>query len=134
MPNTVPELIHVAVGVLVRDGRVLVAQRAEHLHQGGLWEFPGGKLEPGESVQNALRRELAEELGVQVRSAEAMLQVRHDYGDREVLLDVWRITDSLGEPLGLEGQPVRWVDIDDLDQLPFPAANQPIVLALQRSV
>ena len=54
MPNTVPELIHVAVGVLVRDGRVLVAQRAEHLHQGGLWEFPGGKLEPGESVQNAL--------------------------------------------------------------------------------
>ena len=124
-------MIHVAVGVLRRDRQVLVSRRAEHLHQGGLWEFPGGKLEPGETVLQALRRELAEELGLRIHSAQALLQVEHDYGDREVLLDVWEVLHFDGEPCGLEGQPLCWINIDQLDSLTFPVANLPIVKALQ---
>ena len=128
-----PPAVHVAVGVVIREQRVLVSWRAEHLHQGGLWEFPGGKLEPGESVLDALRREFAEELGLRVGAARAMLTVAHDYGDKRVLLDVWRIADWEGEPRGLEGQPLQWAAIDSLHELAFPAANEPIVLALQQA-
>ena len=124
-------MIHVAVGVLRRDQQVLVRRRAEHLHQGGLWEFPGGKLEPGETVLQALRRELAEELGLRIYSAQALLRVEHDYGDREVLLDVWEILRFEGEPRALEGQPLRWVDVSQLGSLAFPSANLPIVKSLQ---
>ena len=119
--------MHVAVGLVIRDDRVLVAQRAAHLHQGGLWEFPGGKVEAGEDVQQALCRELREELAIVVTGLQAELEVRHDYSDKRVLLDVWRVTGFEGEPTGAEGQPVRWVDYPALQQLAVPAANQRIV-------
>lgn len=134
MPNIEPEstsVVHVAVGVIIRDRRVLISFRAANLHQGGLWEFPGGKIEQGETVLDALRREFAEELGLRVDDATAMLRVAHDYGDKRVLLDVWRITHWEGEPCGLEGQPLQWAAIDSLHELAFPAANEAIVLALQ---
>ena len=123
--------VHVAVGV-IRDGRgrVLVSRRHFDSHQGGLWEFPGGKVEPGESVQHALQRELEEELGITVTRSSALIEVRHDYGDKLVLLDVWWVDAFYGTARGREGQPLRWVDPGDLTTLAFPAANQPIVEAV----
>ena len=99
--------VTVAVGI-VQDpqGRVLVSRRAVGAHQGGLWEFPGGKVESGEPVEAALARELMEELGVQVLASEALMVVEHDYGDKQVCLDVRRVTQWRGEARGLEGQPL----------------------------
>lgn len=124
--------VHVAAAA-VSDarGRVLIAQRPAHVHQGGLWEFPGGKLEPGESARQALERELREELGIKVGSARPLIQVRHDYPDKAVLLDVWRVEDYAGIPVGREGQPLEWVAHSDLEKFAFPAANRPIIRALQ---
>lgn len=120
-----------AVGVL-RDpaGRVLITRRHTESHQGGLWEFPGGKLEEGESLTAALARELFEELGVRVLEHRALVDLRHDYGDCRVRLDVHEILRYSGEPQGREGQPMRWVAAVELDGYDFPAANLPIVEAL----
>ncbi|HSC68709.1 MAG TPA: Nudix family hydrolase [Cellvibrio sp.] len=125
------KLIHVAVGVVVGpDGKVLIAKRALNTHQGGLWEFPGGKVDAGEVVQQALVRELQEELAIEVRATEPLIQIRHHYPDKWVLLDVHKITQFVGEPRGNEGQPIQWVDAKDLDKFDFPAANQPIISAI----
>jgi 8-oxo-dGTP diphosphatase len=124
--------VHVAVGVVIdADDRILVARRPQHLHQGGLWEFPGGKVEPGEAVVEALRRELHEELAIEVLAATPLLTVQHDYGDKAVLLDVWCVREFRGEPDGREGQPWRWVDGGALRELAFPAANGPIITAIE---
>ncbi len=125
-------VIRVAVGVLYdSQGRVLITRRPEHVHQGGLWEFPGGKVEPGESVLQALARELHEELGVELRSARPLIRIHHTYLDKSVLLDVWRIQNYVGEPLGLEGQPLDWLAPDALLDHDLPAADKPIVNALR---
>jgi 8-oxo-dGTP diphosphatase len=124
--------VHVAAGALIDGaGRVLITKRADRLHQGGLWEFPGGKLEPGETPEQALARELAEELGVQVVSARPLIRVQHDYGDRHVLLDVYRVVAFRGEPRGLEGQPLDWVLPQEMDPARFPAADRPVIDALR---
>ncbi|MCP5160964.1 MAG: Nudix family hydrolase [Hahellaceae bacterium] len=126
------EYVHVAVAVIERNDHVLIARRPEHVHQGGLWEFPGGKLEPGETLHEGLCREIREELGLEV-DAEGLIplrKVRHDYGDKKVLLDVWRVTRFSGEPHGMEGQPVRWIARNELHNYAFPLANEPIVRAL----
>ena len=130
--DTVRE-VHVAVGVVIRDGRVLIARRPEHAHQGGLLEFPGGKVEPGETVQQALVREIAEETGLQLIANELrpVMSVRHDYGDKRVFLDVWATTTATGEAEGREGQPIQWLLLDELRDADFPAANRPIIRALQ---
>lgn len=112
-------------------GRVLVTRRADHLHQGGLWEFPGGKLEPGESPEHGLARELAEELGIRVRASRRLIRIRHDYGDRRVLLDVRRIHAYEGVPVGEEGQPLAWLRPESLDPGSFPAADRPVIAALR---
>jgi 8-oxo-dGTP diphosphatase len=125
-------LIHVAAGA-IRDqlGRVLVTRRAQHVDQGGLWEFPGGKLEPGEDPAQALRRELDEELGVRVLAARPLIQIPHDYGDRRVLLDLYLITAYDGEPMPREGQPLDWRHPDAMVPSDFPAADRPIIAALR---
>tara|TARA_Y100000766_G_scaffold167467_1_gene143831 strand:- start:657 stop:1043 length:387 start_codon:yes stop_codon:yes gene_type:complete len=120
-------MIHVAVGLVLDDDRVFVAQRDKNAHQGGLWEFPGGKVDAGETVEAALSRELNEELGIFVDYAEPVMQIKHDYTDKIVLLDVWQITRYRGEPSGCEGQPVKWLAINQLQAEQFPAANQAIV-------
>ncbi len=130
MPNTAAEPVHVAVGVIRQGRRVLVARRADDAHQGGLWEFPGGKREGVETIEAALARELDEELGIRVEAAEPMLRIEHDYGDKHVLLDVWRVQRFEGRPEGRQGQPLRWVSLDELASLRFPQANGPIVRAL----
>ena len=122
--------IHVAAAVIRgADQRVLIAKRPLDKHQGGLWEFPGGKVEAGETVEAALVRELHEELGIVVETARPLIQVRHDYPDKQVLLDVWEVLAFSGEPHGAEGQPLAWVASDDLPEYAFPAANQPIISA-----
>ncbi len=124
--------IHVAAAAIVNPaGQVLLARRPEHLHQGGLWEFPGGKLEPGEDVRDGLVRELQEELGITATRYRPLIRVHHDYPDCSVLLDVWRVEGWRGEPHGREGQPVAWVEPRDLLSRPFPAANRPIVSAVR---
>jgi 8-oxo-dGTP diphosphatase len=124
--------LHVAVGALTNlIGDVLITRRPEHVHQGGLWEFPGGKVELGETVERALTRELREELGVEVASMRPLIRVRHAYTDKTVLLDVWRIDSYWGEPRGLEGQPLRWVAPHGLAEYDFPAADAPIINALR---
>lgn len=139
MPNTGPEVaaasIHVAVGVLVNQaGEVLLALRHQHQHQGGLWEFPGGKVEPDETVLEALVREFREEVRLEVAAADPLLTVTHDYGDKRVLLDVWRIHDWLGEAHGSEGQVLKWVPLAALGEYDFPAANESIVRHLLREI
>ncbi|PZP22436.1 Nudix family hydrolase [Pseudomonas kuykendallii] len=122
--------IHVAAAVIrAADGRVLIARRPDDKHQGGLWEFPGGKVEDGEAVEAALARELAEELGIAVTQARPLIQVRHDYPDKQVLLDVWEVSAFSGEAHGAEGQPLAWVAPRHLADYDFPAANAPIVAA-----
>ncbi len=127
------KLVHVAVGVIERSGRVLIARRPDHAHQGGLLEFPGGKVEPGETVQQALVREIHEETGLRLSESglTPVITIRHDYGDKCVLLDVWRTTDADGEPVGREGQPVEWRCPESLCDEEFPAANRPIIRALR---
>src|SRR6476619_2625198 len=103
-------IVHVAVGVIVnKDGKILIAKRPEQSHQGGLWEFPGGKVEQGESLFAALQRELFEELAIQIISTQPLIKIRHDYGDKIVLLDVHKVTEFIGEAKGNEGQPIQWV-------------------------
>lgn len=126
MPTTE---VKVAAGVIERDGQVLVTQRAAKAHQGGLWEFPGGKLESGESAEQALVRELAEELNIQVTQQSPLIEIAHDYGDKQVRLFVFVVHDFEGEPQGLEGQPMHWIASADLNGLSFPAANLPIIQA-----
>ena len=122
--------VHVAAAVIRgADGKILIARRADTQHQGGLWEFPGGKVEAGESVQAALGRELQEELGITVNTARPLIKVQHDYPDKQVLLDVWEVSSFTGEPHGVEGQPLAWVTPRDLAEYEFPAANQAIVAA-----
>lgn len=106
---------------------MLLSKRHQDAHQGGLWEFPGGKLEVGESVEQALAREVHEELGLRVKLAQALMKVEHNYSDKSVLLDVWLVTDFDGEPSGREGQAVRWYPLASLAELDFPDANYAIV-------
>ncbi|MDD2893709.1 MAG: Nudix family hydrolase [Halothiobacillaceae bacterium] len=127
--------LHVVCAVIESaDGRVLLAQRLDHQHLAGLWEFPGGKLEAGESEFVALARELDEELGICLSAAEHWMDIRHHYADatlgREVVLHVWRVTAWSGEPVGRLGQPLQWVNKSGLHALAVPEANRAIVNAL----
>ena len=132
--SLIPEMtrcLHVAAAVVVDEhGRVLISQRPGHVHQGSLWEFPGGKLEAGETAETGLKRELHEELGITVQAARPLIRVYHAYPDKSVLLDVWRVTRYSGEPAGLEGQPIDWVAVDELGDRAFPAADAAILKAL----
>jgi 8-oxo-dGTP diphosphatase len=127
----VAKLLHVAVGVIVNaDGKILIAKRPLSAHQGGLWEFPGGKVDAGETIERALVRELHEELAIDVLASQPLIQIRHHYPDKSVLLDVHKITQFLGTPIGNEGQPIQWVDAKELNNFAFPAANRPIISAI----
>ena len=124
--------LHVAVGVIKNaEGNILISLRHSSSHQGGLWEFPGGKVEQCETVQQALARELKEELGIVVSSSAPLIKINHEYDDIKVLLDVWLVTDFSGEGKGLEGQQITWVASEQLSTYSFPEANYPIISAAQ---
>jgi 8-oxo-dGTP diphosphatase len=120
--------LHVAAGVLQDEaGRVLIAQRPAKGHMGGAWEFPGGKIESGETPLEGLVRELAEELSVQVLVARHLTRYQHDYGDHRIKLYVWKVLEWQGEPRGVEGQPLRWLRLDELMQAGLLPADESIV-------
>ena len=124
--------IYVAAAAICNArNEIFIARRPEHVHQGGLWEFPGGKVEPGESVRDALQRELHEETGIEVVAARPLIRLHYDYPDKSVLLDVWLVRQFNGIAHGREGQPVQWVARKSLLNYEFPAANRPIITALQ---
>lgn len=125
------KLIEVAAGCLINPaGEVLIAQRPTGKIAAGQWEFPGGKIEAGESAREALLRELREEIGIEVRDARPLICVTHDYSDRRVRLDSWKITCWDGEPIGRESQALAWVTPQTIHDYPILAADAPIIAAL----
>jgi 8-oxo-dGTP diphosphatase len=124
--------VHVVAGVL-RDarGRILLARRTEGRDLAGLWEFPGGKVEPGESPEDALVRELREELGISAAVGASVIRVQMAYPDKQLLLDVREVAFS-GHPRGLEGQALAWVPLHKLPDYPMPPADVPVVEELLR--
>jgi 8-oxo-dGTP diphosphatase len=144
------KLVHIAVGVIfdcdinsnidcdtdydLDSAKILIAKRADYQHQGGLWEFPGGKVEAGESAQRALQRELEEELGLQssIDDMRPLITIPFHYPDKSVLLDVWAVynASAFKESIGKEGQPLVWVEQIELAGYEFPAANKAIIDAL----
>ncbi len=127
--------IRVVAGALFDShGRVLIAQRPPGSHMAGRWEFPGGKINAGESELAALRRELLEELGVTLGAAERMLELSYNYPERRVELCMWRVTSYGGEPRTLDGQSLKWVDVALLEREDLLEADRPIVEALTASL
>lgn len=125
------KVVDVAVGLIVQNGQALLAKRAEHQHQGGRFEFPGGKVEADELVTAALARELHEELGIDIHAPQFVQRLTYHYPEKTVRLHVYRIESFDGEPVGREGQPLHWVPLAQLFELNFPDANRPIVRAAQ---
>lgn len=127
-----PDYLHVVVAVIQdpSNHKVLIAKRPDDKHQGGKWEFPGGKVEPNETAQHALIREINEELGCHIQQAKPLIQIYHHYSDLSVCLDVYTVTQYSGDINGKEGQQVRWVHSSKLTQYDFPAANRTIIQAI----
>jgi len=123
---------HVVAGIL-RDasGRVLITERLCDGAFNGLWEFPGGKIGKGETALDALKREIAEELGVEVQSSRPFMNLRHEYPDRSVELEFFVVSAWRGEPSGVEGQQIRWVAAADLNVNELLPADAPVVTALR---
>ncbi|WP_133408345.1 8-oxo-dGTP diphosphatase MutT [Parashewanella tropica] len=120
--------IHVAVGVIINSqNQILIAKRHKHLHQGGKWEFPGGKVEKGETTSEALIRELKEEVDLDVENTTPFMELSFDYPDKQVFLDIHQVSEFKGEAKGQEGQEIKWVSKCDLIDYQFPDANQPIL-------
>lgn len=124
--------IRVVAGIILRQNQLLIARRPLNQHKGGFWEFPGGKIEAGESPEQALSRELKEELNIQVNPEKCRYigQLDFDYPDKQIELSFYRISEFAGEPEGLEGQPLRWVFFNELVAEDFPEANRPMVKRL----
>ena len=123
---------HVAAGIL-RDaeGRVLITERLCDGPFNGLWEFPGGKIVDGESALDALKRELAEELGIEITAGEPFMGLHHEYPDRQVDLEFFVVSAWRGEPTGREGQQLRWITPRDLNPSELLPADEPVVRKLQ---
>jgi 8-oxo-dGTP diphosphatase len=120
----------VAAGVLEREGKILAARRKRGSHLEGHWEFPGGKLEPDESPEDCLVRELAEEIGVRVSPRGILEVVFHRYPEKSVLLLFYRCDLLEGEPRPIECDEVRWVALEDLPSLDWAPADIPFVRRL----
>jgi mutator protein MutT len=127
-----PPIHVVAAAVIDVAGRVLIAQRPPGKHFAGGWEFPGGKLEPGEDRRTGLARELREELGITLSvPPRPLIRVRHSYDYGNVLIDMWVVREYSGEPRGLDGQALRWCAQDELESVELLPADGPIVAALR---
>ena len=131
-PETTARVVEVVAGIVFDEARehVLLALRKPEQHQGDRWEFPGGKLEPKEDIDAALARELDEEIGVRPRAWRHRTTLEHRYPEKTVRLHFVDVTAFDGEPVGREGQAVRWFGLDELDGLAFPDANRAVVDSL----
>lgn len=127
------DTVLVAAGVLEREGKILAARRKKGSHLEGYWEFPGGKLEPGESPEDCLVRELAEEIGVRVQPRGIAEVVFHRYPEKSVLLLFYRCDLLEGEPRPIECDEVRWVALEELPSLDWAPADVPFVRRLAES-
>jgi 8-oxo-dGTP diphosphatase len=125
--------IEVAAGLVFKDGRVLIAQRPPQSHLGGLWEFPGGKREAGETYEECLHRELAEELGIEVQVLELVEALTHHYPGRSVHLRFFRCRWLRLEPQGNAGQALAWITAEELSRYSFPAADARLLLRLRQN-
>ena len=123
--------VHVVAGI-IKDarGRILLARRGDGRDLAGLWEFPGGKVEPGETPHEALARELREEIGIDIGAIDPLIAVPHAYPQKRILLDVHTVRSFTGRARGLEGQALAWVPRDRLHAYAMPAADRPVVAAL----
>lgn len=122
----------VAAGILCdSEGRILIAERLGDGPFHGMWEFPGGKIAAGESSQCALSRELAEELGIEVTACSSFMNLRHEYDDRVVTIEFFIVTDWNSDPIGREGQALRWVPPETLDADELLPVDMPVVEALR---
>ena len=121
------KIVEVAVGVIKQENTIYISKRADDLHQGGKWEFPGGKREANETIEQALSRELAEEIGIQVTQQSPFMLIEHDYGDKKVRLDVRLVEAFEGKASHQEGQKSQWVSIHKLGNFTFPDANKVII-------
>ncbi len=126
------KVVEVAAGLILHQGRYLIARRKPGVHLAGFWEFPGGKRETGESFEECLRRELFEELSVLVQDPALFRVIRHAYGEKTVELHFYRCTIEEGEPAPLDCAEIRWVLPEELSQYTFPPADQPVIEALQQ--
>lgn len=124
-PKTIS--VHAVAGILRRGNTVLIAERPEGRPYSGYWEFPGGKIETGETGREALVRELHEELGIEVISVKHLFDHSHVYPDKNVLLEIWLVDQFNGEPHGRESQALRWVTLADMSGLRLLEGNWPIV-------
>jgi 8-oxo-dGTP diphosphatase len=124
-------LVHVVAGALFdASGRVLIAQRPAGKHMAGGWEFPGGKVEPGEEPLAGLKRELREELGIEVHEAAPLIAYEHQYPHRRVLLDLWVVSRYSGEPQPLDAPALQWAAVADLQRIGLLEADLPMIAAL----
>jgi 8-oxo-dGTP diphosphatase len=126
------QVIEVAVGLIHRDGRYLIARRKPGVHLAGFWEFPGGKREIGESLIECLQRELFEELSVRIDQPIAYRIIRHDYLDQIIELHFFLCAIEQGEPVPIGCEEIRWVYPEDLTQFTFPPADYAVIDALRR--
>jgi 8-oxo-dGTP diphosphatase len=123
----------VAAGILCDPkGRILIAERLGGGPFHGMWEFPGGKIAPGETSPQALSRELAEELGIEVTECSSFMNLRHEYDDRIVCIEFFIVSEWNSDPVGREGQELRWVPTELLDADELLPADMPVVTALRR--
>ena len=135
-----PKIIHVAVGVIIstneqQETQYFLTKRLADVHQGGKWEFPGGKVEKDESVAQSLSRELKEEINIDVLTCQPLITINHIYHeengtDKKVCLEVFIVDNYAGEPSAQEGQGEGWFSLVELQSLDFPAANKGIISAL----
>ena len=126
------KVIEVAAGLVFRDGQLLITQRRPQDHLGGLWEFPGGKREAAETFEECLRRELQEELGVEVEVGALLDEISHTYPEKSVHLKFYRCTLLSGEPQPLDCHAVAWVTQAQLRDYEFPAADVQLLAMLER--
>ena len=128
-----PRQTYVVAGILLDgDGRVLVTERIGDHSFAGLWEFPGGKIEDGEDSLSALRRELGEELGIEILEQSLFMSLDHDYADRSVSIDFYLIRHWRNTPEGRDGQALRWIRPDELSEDLLLPADAPVIKALRR--
>ncbi|PHQ81561.1 MAG: 8-oxo-dGTP diphosphatase MutT [Coxiella sp. (in: Bacteria)] len=127
MAKSTSTRVNVAVGLVIKDDKILIAKRHAHQHQGNCWEFPGGKVEPNETTEQALGRELKEEVGIHVTQSDFLFTIEHDYDDKHVALHIFNVVEFNGEPRHQEQQPMCWRLLSTLSDLDFPLANQPIL-------
>lgn len=122
-------VVDVAVAIIEdAEQRILITQRAHHIPHGGLWEFPGGKFEPEETPLEALKREIGEEVGLQIKQASALGKVRHAYPEKEVCLHIFKVEDYTGAATCNDGQlDLRWVNPHEFHTFTFPEANHEIM-------